>query len=94
LRFLVERYQQAWAEQMMTLLVTMKATVEHAQAQGQTQLSVEAITQFEAQYQDLIATGMKLNPLNPPVANSRGRPKQTPARNLLERLKTHSVEVL
>jgi transposase len=94
LRFLVERYQQGWAEQMMTLLVTMKASVEQAQAQGQTQLSTEAITQFETQYQDLIATGMKLNPANPPVAHSRGRPKQTPARNLLERLETHQAEVL
>lgn len=94
LRFLVERDGQAWADQMMTLLVTMKAAVEQAQAQGQTQLSAEAITQFEQQYQDLIATGMTLNPANPPVANSRGRPKQTPARNLLERLETHQAEVL
>jgi transposase len=94
LRFLVERYQQEWAEEMMTLLVRMKASVEQAQAQGQTQLSAEEITQFETQYQELIETGMKLNPANPPVANSRGRPQQTPARNLLERLKTHSVEVL
>ncbi|HEY9823869.1 MAG TPA: IS66 family transposase [Stenomitos sp.] len=94
LRFLVERYQQEWAEQMMTLLVTMKASVEQAQAQGQTQLSADEITEFETQYQDLIESGMKLNPANPPVANSRGRPKQTPARNLLERLETHQAEVL
>ncbi len=94
LRFLVERYQQEWAEQMMTLLVTMKASVEQAQAQGQTQLSVEALTQFETQYQDLIEIGMTLNPANPPLANSRGRPKQTPTRNLLERLDTHQSEVL
>ncbi len=94
LRFLVERYQQGWAEQLMTLLVTMKASVEQAQAQGQTQLSAEGITQFEQQYQALIATGMKLNPANPPVAHSRGRPKQSPARNLLERLATHQAEVL
>lgn len=94
LRFLVERYQQGWAEQMMTLLVTMKAAVEQAQAQGWTQLSAEAITQFETQYQDLIETGIKLNPAHPPPANSRGRPKQSPARNLLERLDTHQAEVL
>lgn len=94
LRFLIERYQQGWAEQMMTLLVTMKVSVEQAQAQGQTQLSTEVITQFETQYQDLIKTGMELNPANPPVAHSRGRPKQTPARNLLERLDTHQAEVL
>ena len=94
LRFLVERYQQGWAEQMMTLLVTMKVSVEQTQAQGQTQLSTEVITQFETQYQDLIETGMKLNPANPPTANSRGRPKQSPARNLLERLEMHQAEVL
>ncbi|NJL56225.1 IS66 family transposase [bacterium] len=94
LRFLVERDGQEWAEQMMTLLVTMKASVEQAQAQGQTQLNAEAITQFEPQYRDLIEIGMKLNPANPPVANSRGRPKQSPARNLLERLETHQAEVL
>jgi hypothetical protein len=38
---------------MLTLLVTMKAAVEQAQAQGQTQLSAEVITQFETQYRDL-----------------------------------------
>ncbi len=78
----------------MTLLVTMKAAVEQAQTQGQTQLSAEVITQFEAQYQALLATGMTLNPANPPLAHARGRPKQTPARNLLERLHTHQAEVL
>ena len=72
----------------------MKTSVEQAQTQGQAQLSTEAITQFETQYRDLIEIGMKLNPANPPVANSRGRPKQTPARNLLERLETHQAQVL
>lgn len=94
LRFLVERYQQKWADEMMTLLVSMKIAVEQAQAQGQTQLSTHEMTQFEQQYRDLIATGLKLNLPHPPVANSRGRPKQTPARNLLERLDTHQAQVL
>jgi len=94
LRFLVERYQQGWAEQMMTLLVTMKAAVEQAQTQKQTQLSANEITQFEQQYRNLLDLGLKLNPANPPLPHSRGRPKQTPARNLLERLDTHQAEVL
>ena len=94
LSFLVERYEQEWADEMMTLLVTMKTAVEQAQARGQTQLSTYKMTQFEQQYRDLIETGLKLNPPHPPVANSRGRPKQSPARNLLERLDTHQAEVL
>jgi transposase len=73
----------------------VKETSEQSdQAQGQTQFNAEEITQFEQRYQDLIEIGMKLNPANPPLANSRGRPKQTSARNLLERLDTHQAEVL
>ena len=94
LRFLVERYQQGWAEQMIALLVTMKAAVEQAQAQGQTQLTLNEIVQFEQQYRDVINTGLKLNPANPHLAHARGRPKQTPARNLLERLDTYQAQVL
>lgn len=90
----MERYQQAWAAQMMTLLVAIKDDVEQARAKGQTQLTTAKTQQFEQQYQALIETGLKLNPSTPPVANSRGRPKQTPASNLLERLNTHQVEVL
>ncbi|MFQ3619271.1 MAG: IS66 family transposase [Cyanobacteriota bacterium] len=94
LRFLVERYEQGWASEMMTLLVSMKTALEQAQAQGQTQLSTHQITQFERQYQDLIEIGLKLNPPAAPAANARGRPKQSPARNLLERLDVHQAEVL
>jgi len=83
LRFIVKRYQQAWAAQMIRLLVAIKDDVEQARAQGQTQLTTAKTQQFEPQYQALIETGLKFNPSTPPVANSRGRPKQTPASNLL-----------
>lgn len=79
---------------MVTLLVTMKASVEQASAQGQTQLTRNQPTQFEQQYRALIETGLNLNPSSPPLANSRGRPKQTSARNLLERLDTYQGGVL
>lgn len=94
LRFIVERYGQGWAERMSTLLVTMKEAVEQAKAQGQTRLSIDERFELERQYRALIAEGLKLNPPNPPSAHARGRPKQSPARNLLERLDRHRILVL
>ncbi len=45
--------------------------------QGQAQLTRTEITQFAQQYRALIEIGLHLNPQNPPLAHSRGRPKQT-----------------
>lgn len=94
LRFIVERYCQGWAEQMSTLLVTMKDAVEQAKAQGQTRLSIDERFELERQYCALVAEGLKLNPPNPSSTHARGRPKQSPARNLLERLDKHRIRVL
>jgi transposase len=94
LRFIVERYAQTWAELMSTLLVTMKEAVEQAKAQGQTQLSMDMRFELERQYRALVAEGLRLNPPNLSSAKARGRPKQSPARNLLERLDKHRIRVL
>jgi len=40
LRFIVERYQQDWAQQMMTLLTNIKAQVESTKDTGQTTLTL------------------------------------------------------
>ena len=40
LRFIVERYQQDWANQMMTLLINIKTQVEIAKDTGQTTLTL------------------------------------------------------
>lgn len=95
--FISERYQQPWAEDMITLLLEIKHQVEQAQVQGDSTLSPKAVQQFESRYQALIVTGLALNPPLVPLPDapkSRGRPKQSPAKNLLARLHQHQAQVL
>lgn len=97
LQFITERYQQAWAPAMMTLLRDIKKAVDAAKQQDQSHLAVERIQEFEERYDTLVTQGLEANP--PPVATApkekrRGRVKQTPPKNLLDRLKTHKREVL
>lgn len=97
LRFIVERYEQPWAEQMMTLLGEIKAEVDSAKANHQQALNVNQLLEFEEQYQTLLMQGFKANP--PPSVDEtqprkRGRPKQSPPKNLLDRLELHDTAVL
>lgn len=92
--FLLEQYPQSWEEGMAQLLLTIKHTVEAAQAQGATCLIPEQLQDFEAQYDALVAEGLALNPLPEKPEGKRGRPKQTPPKNLLDRLKEHKTAVL
>jgi len=84
----------AWARDMRHLLVEMKQAVDHARAQGRTRLWVLQEAAFEGRYQKLLTQGLAAHP--PPVAREgkRGRPKQSPARNLLLRLQDHRAQVL
>lgn len=96
LRFIEERYQQPWASQMSALLVEIKRQVEHTQAQGKHSLPTDIRQSFEFRYQALVEQGLLANPpqANPQPVKSRGRPKQSPAKNLLDRLQLHQPEVL
>jgi transposase len=94
LLFVVERYGQSWAEEMMTLLIEIKTQVETAKAAELSALSATQLKEFEQRYQQLLKQGLKDNPLSPTVAEkpkSRGRPKQSPPRNLLNRLSNQSA---
>lgn len=98
LTFLEEQYHQAWAKDLKDLLREMKVATEQARAQGQAQLDTATRAGFVARYEALLATGLAANP--PPEdaeeAGPRrpGRRKQTPARNLLERLWLGQAQVL
>jgi transposase len=97
LKFIRERYDQAWAEEMAELLVKIKQAVGLAKEQGLEQLSEVEKMGFEVRYRRLIDQGLQANVLpepDEPVPKKRGRKKQSPAKNLLDRLKEHQSGVL
>jgi transposase len=97
LTFLEEEYQQTWAKELKHLLLEMKAAVEQARTQGRQGLGGAEQAAFVARYEALLAAGLAANPANPPPHRElrrRGRSKQSPTRNLLERLWLGRDEVL
>ena len=92
--FLIERYSQKWARDFLSLLLNTKDKVDTAKSQGQTALSALQLAAFEHVYDQIIERGARANP--PPVRQpkQRGRLKQSPARNLLDRLVNHKDKVL
>jgi len=94
LDFLQERYPQEWEGQMREHLITIKEAVAEAVAQGRTGLTAEQLTAFEARYDELLEQGFALNPLPERPPGRRGKLKQPPPKNLLDRLRDHKPAVL
>jgi transposase len=94
LTFLEEQYRQPWATELKGLLLEMKAAVEQARSRGEQQLPEAERTAFVAHYEDLLTAGRAANPPPERPPGRRGRVKQSPARNLLERLSLGQGEVL
>jgi transposase len=97
LKFIWEQYQQPWAFQMSLLLCSIKCQVDIARENAQS-LPLDVLGAFEARYQAILEQGFKANPImaSPPPTRKkkRGRPKQSPPLNLLDRLKTKERSVL
>jgi len=87
LTFVEEELKQPWARQMKDLLLDMKAEVERAKALGQHDLDLLVLANFLRRYEEILTEGYQANPPTPPPKKrAPGRPKQSPARNLLDRL--------
>jgi len=94
LQFIVDQYEQPWADEMAQLLLDIKAEVDSAPPE-QMSLLPERLAFFELRYDELIAQGLIANPppADPPP-KKRGRKKQTPPKNLLDRLQQRKRQVL
>lgn len=84
---------QAWTQKLIRLLLKMQTAVAAARAAGQTELNAKQRAGYEAAYTRFLNEGLRANP-PPKPTGKRGRPKHTPARNLLNRLGTHRAAVL
>ncbi len=94
LQFIVEQYQQSWAADMAQLLLNIKAEVETTPAPAMSLLQ-NRLAYYETEYDKLVAKGLAANPIpTEPPPKKRGRPKQTPPKNLLDRLTKHKAGVL
>jgi transposase len=95
LTFVHEQLGQAWVKGMKAVLVASKQAVEQARECGATALPKAQQRRFEKTYEQLLATGLQV-PENhpPPSTGKRGRPRQSKAKNLLDRLSQRQGETL
>lgn len=99
LTFVEEELHQPWAGHLKALLRQMRTAVAQARTAGATQLEWTARDDFVARYEALLADGVAQNPQPPPPTDEdghrrRGRRKQSPVRNLLDRLWAFEHEAL
>ena len=81
--------QAAWAAQMKRLLCNIKDEVAPTSALHTT-LPPDRLSYYEAEYDALIAQGFAVNPATKKTRPKPiGRPKQSPPKNLLDRLHKH-----
>jgi transposase len=95
LTFLSQEQHQAWAAELISLLLDIKAAVEQARNEGRTRLHPLEIEDWKVQFVSLLEAGYQANPPDPPPeTSSKGRRKQSAARNLFDRISTHQETVL
>ncbi len=90
-----EHDQQPWATRMKDVLVKIKACVDTARDQGETRFDAAVCAAFVARYCMIVAEGYAANPPPPDAGpKTRGQPKHSKARNLLDRLSRDEQAVL
>jgi transposase len=100
LTFIEEELKQDWAKEMKKLLLEMKEAVEQARARGQPALSTMVLAPLLARYDQIVQAGYQVNPFAKASTKADryqrlpGRPRQSPARNLLDRFSLRKWDVL
>lgn len=99
LTFIEERLGEAWAKELMDVLLEMKRHTDEAVKENQTALSQELIQQLEQQYDKILQKALDAHSLSPPIyvegqPKKRGRVKKSKQRNLLERLRDYKADII
>jgi len=89
-----EQYNQPWAGELSSLLVEIHEEVKNARFLGKDYFSPFRINEFENRYDKLIEKGLEMNPPPVRIEGHRGKIKQSPPKNLLDRLKAYKPETL
>ena len=102
LAYFAEEEGISWASEMLTHLVEIKDIVDQAKAKGEQALSIHVLTRLESRYDDILKSAryscgqrkrhQGSESTDPP--GKRGRKKQEPIKNLLDRLHVKRCEVL
>jgi len=95
LRAMFENYEQTWAQKMRQLLFHIKQVVDEYKDNDKSELPVELLRSFSVTY-DFILQGaqFQIPHCYTPQSKKRGRAKQHPAKNLLDRLTQRKRETL
>ncbi len=94
--YLEEQYQQSWARDMIDLLCEIHTTVETTKQQSD-HLPLAQQEAFNKRYDEIVAAGYAANPpplVDPSAPKKRGRRKQSPMRNLLDRFRDYKADIL
>ncbi len=86
LTFLAEEQGLEWAADLKALLLDMKEATEQARQQGLATLHPLEVEDWQAQFVALVAHADATTPTAQAPPGKKGRPKQSAARNLLDRL--------
>jgi len=97
LQSLIEFDKEPWAKAMRDMLREANLAVNKAREAGATALAPDELAAFVERYWAAVRLGLAFHRELPKLetkANPRGRTKQRPGHNLLERLKTFKTETL
>lgn len=91
MKFISETTKQLWAEALIEHSVSIKRWVDEKKIAGDQELDKTTQKKAMAKYDRIVNEGLSLNQPeeNNTIPKKRGRKKQTPAKNLLDRLKKY-----
>lgn len=94
LRAMHENHEQSWAQKMRLLLLQANKAVIECKDAGQLELPRDLLRVFDANYDAIIKTAQSQIPDIKIKSGKRGKTKQHPAKNLLDRLTLKKAETL